>query len=104
MFAKPILFFLASQFFVALSCYRPDVASSNQHPDVTATSIQADPTPESTRTDCENPENGRKKEKLNGRVKLLREEEIEYAYGAHKIELKRLITFRPDGRYIKDDE
>ena len=69
-------------------------------PNLTETS----PTPTATRTDCEYPETGWKKEKLSGQVKSLREEEIEYGYGDHKRQLKRLVTFRADGHYIKDDE
>ena len=57
-----------------------------------------------THGDCENPETGWKIEKLNGKVKSLQEYEIEYGYGDHKKEQTRLVTFKPDGSYIKVDE
>jgi hypothetical protein len=60
--------------------------------------------PAQIRTDCSNPETGWKLEKLNGKVKELREEEIEYRYGTKKKELTRLITFGPTGDYVKDDQ
>ena len=57
-----------------------------------------------TRTDCSDPETGWKLETLNGKVKSLREEQIEYNYGSRKKELTRLVTFGPAGDYIKDDQ
>ena len=74
---------------------------------VTASSIasaETAPTPTATRTDCDDPDNGWKLEKLHGKVKSLREEKIEYGYGDHKKELIRLITFKPNGDYIRDDQ
>lgn len=56
------------------------------------------------RTDCDDPETGWKLEKLNGKVKSLVEEKIEYGYGDHKKEMTRLITFKPNGDYIRDDQ
>ncbi len=74
---------------------------------VTASSIasaETAPTPSPTRTDCDDPETGWKLEMLNGKVKSLSEEKIEYGYGDHKRELIRLITFKPNGDYIRDDQ
>lgn len=61
------------------------------------------PTPQ-TRTDCENPETGWKLERLNGKVRSLKEEEIEYRYGSGEKELTRLVTFASNGDYLKDDQ
>ena len=57
-----------------------------------------------TRSDCDSPETGWKIEKLNGKVKSLQEEEIEYRYGPRKKELTRLVTFGPDGDYLRDEQ
>lgn len=56
-----------------------------------------------TRTDCDNPDTGWKIEKLNGKVKSFKEEEIEHRYGSGKKELTRLVMFGPNGDYLKDD-
>jgi hypothetical protein len=60
-------------------------------------------TPEN-RTDCDNPDNAWKLEKLNGKVKELREEEIEYHRQTPEKELTRLVTFGSTGDYVKDDQ
>lgn len=54
--------------------------------------------------ECSNPETGWKLEKLNGKVKSLQEEQIEYRYGPRKKELTRVVTFGPAGDYVKDDQ
>jgi hypothetical protein len=61
------------------------------------------PTLAEIRTDCSDRETGWKIEKLNGKVKSLQEEQIEYGYGSGKKELTRLVTFGPSGDYLKDD-
>lgn len=63
----------------------------------------ASPTPKPL-TDCDNPDNGWKLEKINSKVKELREEEIEYHRQTPEKELTRLVTFGPTGDYVKDDQ
>lgn len=105
MFAKPLIILAAVQLGIVLSCS----SSLSDLPGelVTGSPITAAetaPTPSEIRTDCSDPETGWKLEKLNGKVKSLREEQIEYHYGSRKKELTRLVTFGPTGDYIKDDQ
>lgn len=105
MFAKALNILLSMQLGVILGCtpFTSDSLSASLTTSST-TSPETTPTLLETRTDCDNPETGWKLEKLNGKVKSLREEKIEYIYGDHKKELTRLITFQPNGDYIRDDQ
>lgn len=104
MFAKTLNLLVVLQLGIILSCasFTPDLLSGSITTSSTALPDTA-PTPPVTRTDCDDPDTGWKLEKLNGKVKSLREEKIEYGYGDHKKELTRLITFKLTGDYIRDD-
>lgn len=106
MFAKALNVLVVIQLGIVLSCFSftSDPLSASLTTTSSTTWPDTAPTPTETRTDCDDPETGWKLEKLNGKVKSLLEEKIEYSQGDHKKELTRLIAFKPNGDYIRDDQ
>jgi hypothetical protein len=80
---------------------RPDVAYSAQ--DELAIGNPT-PTPAVNEKQCESPESGWKIEKLNGKVKAIKEEETEYFQGKASKAITRLVTFQDSGDYEKIDD
>ncbi len=71
-------------------------------------SIAPTPTPAVTtpeqRESCKSPDkSGWEIESLKGKVKILKDEGIEYGYGDKKKELKRIVSFDRFGNFIKAD-
>ncbi len=96
-FTKPLIIVAAMQLGFVPSCLSSSLSEAS------AGIATVSPT-RKTFTNCDNPDNGWKLEKLNGKVKELREEEIEYHRQAPQKELTRLVTFGPTGDYVKDDQ
>lgn len=105
MIAKILIILAGIQVGIVIGCSSSIMRTESPVPIVSAVApVDVTPTPSETRTDCPNPETGWKIEKLNGNVKSIRNEEIEYGYGSRAKEVTRIVTFKPNGDYIKIDE